>query len=318
MKRILSIALFFAVVGFVACRKDFIVEDIKNKSITINAPANNLVTTNNKVTFWWEPLDGAEKYNIQVVKPNFAAITSIVSDTTLTGNKFDLNLQPGTYQWRIKAINNGGSTTFQTFNLVVDTTSNLSSLTVSTIDPPANWLTGNKRVAFSWNSLNAATNYQVIIMNSTNGIIKDTTTSLITYTYTFASQGVYSWKVRASNDFSISQYNTPLTFTIDVTAPAAPVLTSPTHNAVITPTNNLVWNRVGAPDAKYDSIYVATDSLFTNVISLTKAYTQSITVSSLNNSPPATSTIYWWRLRSVDSVGNRSVYSNQLKFKLNP
>jgi hypothetical protein len=302
----------------VACRKDFIVEDIKNKAITVNAPADNLVTTSNKVTFWWEALDGAEKYNIQVVRPSFAAIASLIRDTTITGTKCDLNLQPGTYQWRIKAINAGGNTGYQTFNLKVDTTSNLSSLTISTIDPPANWLTGAKRTVFSWNPLNSATHYQVILMNSTSGVIKDTTTSLTTYTYTFASQGSYSWKVRASNDFSISQYNTPLTFTIDLTAPSAPILISPTHNSVITPTNNLSWNRIGAPDAKYDSIFVATDSLFMNVISLTRIYTQTVTVSALTNSPPATSTIYWWRLRSVDSVGNRSVYSSQLKFKLNP
>lgn len=318
MRKIIYTSCLCAIIALISCKKDFIVENIKDKTVTVNAPANNLVTTSNKVTFWWELLDGAEKYNIQVVKPSFAAVTSIISDTTITGNKFDLNLQPGTYQWRIRGMNNGGNTAYQTYNLVVDTTSNLSSLTISTIAPPANWLTGNKRVTFSWNALNAADHYQVILLNSTNGIVKDTTTSLTTYTYTFASAGAYSWKVRAGNDFSISQYNSPLSFTIDLTAPAAPVLTSPTHNAVITPTNNLVWNRVGAPDAKYDSIYVATDSLFTNVISLTRSYSQTITVSALNNSPPASSTIYWWRLRSVDSVGNRSVYSNQLKFKLNP
>jgi predicted phage tail protein len=314
-----KINLFILVaITFFTCKKDFIVEDIKNKTIIINAPANNLVTTANKVTFWWELLDGAEKYNIQVVKPNFSSITEIIADTTLTGSKYNLNLQPGTYQWRIRAMNAGGNTVYQTFSLKVDTTSNLSSLTVSTIDPVANLLTSAKRIAFSWIALNAATQYQVLILNSSSGVVKDTTTSLTTYTYTFPSQGAYSWKVRASNDFSISQYNSALTFTIDLTAPAAPVLSSPSHNAIITPTNNLVWNRVGAPDARYDSVYIATDSSFTNVISKTKTYLQSISVASLTNPPPATSTIYWWRLRSVDSVGNRSVYSSQLKFKLNP
>lgn len=303
---------------FLECRKDFIVENIKDKSITINAPANNLVTTTNSVTFWWEALDGAEKYNVQVVKPNFTSVTSIIADTNITGTKLVLTLQPGAYQWRIKAINNGGSTAFQTFNLTVDTTSNLAGQLVSTIVPFNGWLTGNKTVNFSWNSLNAATKYQLMILNSTSGVVKDTTTVLTTYTYYFPSQGGYSWKVRALNDFSISQYNAALTFTIDLTAPAAPVLTTPLHNAIITPTIHLVWNRVGAPDARYDSLFIATDSAFTNVISQTKTYLQSIAVNALTNPPSSTSTIYWWKLRSVDSVGNRSVYSNQLKFKLNP
>ncbi|MBK7309964.1 MAG: hypothetical protein IPI93_04010 [Sphingobacteriaceae bacterium] len=311
-------ALCVIILLFTLCKKDFIVEDIEDKTITVNAPVNNLVTTNNKITFWWEALDGAEKYNIQIVKPSFASITEIISDTNIVGTKYSLTLQPGTYQWRIRATNAGGSTAYQTFNLKVDTTSNLSSLSVSTIDPPANWLTGNKRVSFSWNSLNAADSYQIILLNSTNGTIKDTTTALTTYTYTFPSQGSYSWKVRALNDFSISQYNAALSFTIDQTSPSAPILTLPSHGSIVTPTNSLFWNRIGAPDAKYDSIYVATDSAFTNIISYTKAYTQSITINMLSSSPPATGSFYWWKLRSVDSVGNRSVFSNQLKFKLNP
>ncbi|MGE0567528.1 MAG: hypothetical protein AB7O73_06225, partial [Bacteroidia bacterium] len=218
MRKLVILFYLFGIVLY-SCRKDFIVEDIKDKSITVIAPANNLTTTNNQVTFWWEELDGAEKYKIQVVKPSFTSVTQIIADTSLSGTKFSLSLQPGSYQWRIQATNAGGSTDFQTYNLIVDTTSNLSGLTVSTIDPVANYLTGNLRVEFSWNEINAADKYQIILLNSGNGTIKDTTTTLTTYTYNFSSQGAYSWKVRALNDFSISQFNTPLTFTIDLTAP---------------------------------------------------------------------------------------------------
>lgn len=315
-----KLVILFYLLGILlySCRKDFIVEDIEDKSITVIAPANNLTTTNNQVTFWWEELDGAEKYKIQVVKPSFASVTQIIADTSLSGTKFSLSLQPGSYQWRIQATNAGGSTDFQTYNLTVDTTSNLSGLTVSTIGPVTNYLTNKLRVEFSWNALNAADKYQIILLNSGNGTIKDTTTVLTTYTYNFSSQGAYSWKVRALNDFSISQFNATLTFTIDLTAPAAPVLTSPINGSIVTPTNNLVWTRVGAPDAKYDSIFVASDSLFTNVLSKTKTYSQIIAINSLNNTPPATGNTYWWKLKSIDSVGNASVFSNQLKFILNP
>lgn len=303
---------------FLSCKKDFVVKDIKNQSVSVNAPANNLVTTSNKVTFWWEELDGAEKYDLQVVKPNFSAVTSIIADTSIAGNKLELTLQPGVYQWRIRATNAGGSTAYQTYNLTVDTTSNLGGLLVSANSPVNNFLTGNVRIVFTWNALNAAKNYQLILLDASSGVVKDTTTTLTSYTFSFGSQGAYTWKVRAMNDFSISQYNTPRSFTIDLTSPSAPVLTSPSNNSIITPTNNLVWNRVGAPDARYDSLFVATDSAFMNVISKTKTYLQSIAVASLSAQPPANGSIYWWKLRSVDSVGNRSVYSTQLKFKLNP
>ncbi|MDO8999668.1 MAG: hypothetical protein Q7W45_07885 [Bacteroidota bacterium] len=320
MKKVIvvSIVLLTLIISN-ACKKDFIVEDIKNKTLVILAPANNLVTTSNLVTFWWEVLDGAEKYNLQVVKPSFTSLISIVADTNITGTKFNLTLLPGNYQWRIKAINAGGSTAYQQFNLTVDTTSNLSTQLVSVISPQTNYLTAANKIVFNWNSLNTALTYEILLLNSTGGTIKDTVTASTSYTYTFPSSSAnYSWKVRAQNNSSISQYNSASTFTIDLTAPAAPSLTTPVHGAIVTPTNNLGWNRVGAPDAKSDSIFIATDSAFTNVISRTRTYQQSILISALNNTPPATSTVYWWKLRSIDSVGNRSVYSSQLKFKLNP
>jgi hypothetical protein len=102
MKKPVYITSAFLLILFFACRKDFIVENIESKTLTINAPADNLATTVNVVTFWWEPLDVAEKYNLQVVKPNFQSVASLVADTNVTGTKLNLTLQPGTYQWRIK------------------------------------------------------------------------------------------------------------------------------------------------------------------------------------------------------------------------
>ncbi len=307
----------------VSCTKDIIVKDIEGKTLAVNAPTDNLLTTSNQVTFWWEELDGAEKYNLQIVKPSFASVTKIIADTNLFVTKCNFILQPGVYQWRIRAVNNGGNTEFQTFNLKVDTTSNLSGQLISTILPATNFLTGNRRVDFSWNPLNSASHYQLILLNTNNGVVKDTLTSNTSYIYTFPSTSAsYLWKIRALNNSSVSQYNTPLSFTLDLTAPAASTPTAPTGSstipAVITSTNMLGWSRIGSPDARYDSVFVATDSLFTNTFSRTKTYQTSISVNALNNSPTPNSTYYWWRLRSIDSVGNRSVYSSQQKFKLIP
>src|ERR1043166_1758762 len=128
-------AYLFVFILCIACRKDFVVENIKDKLIIVNAPINNFVTTSNIVTFWWEKLDGAERYSIQIVKPSFTAITRLVLDTSVTSNKYSFTLEPGDYQWRIKAVNNGGSTEYQTFSLKVDTTSNLSSQLVYPLYP---------------------------------------------------------------------------------------------------------------------------------------------------------------------------------------
>lgn len=300
-----------------ACTKDFIVKDIKNDTIVVLAPGNNLSTPNNSVTFWWEELDGAEKYKLQIVKPNFNAVQQLILDTNVIGDKFNCTLTPGTYQWRIKGVNNGGSSQYTTFNLIIDTTSNLSGQLVIPITPTSNYLTGGKSLSFSWNSLTAASNYQVQIINASSTIIKDTTTSNTSFSTSLASGGTYTWKVRALNAFSISQYNSALSFTIDLTAPPASVISSPLHGASIKDTTDLKWTR-SSSDTRYDSIYISVDSSFTSIVSTNKVYNTKIKINALSPTIPISSTYYWWRVKSIDSVGNKSGYSNQLKFKLIP
>lgn len=317
MKKKLIIGLGIMMALIWSCTKDFVVKNIKNDLVTIIAPANNLTTSNNAVIFWWEELDGAEKYNIQIVKPNFNAIQQLLVDTNVTGDKFHFSLTPGSYQWRIRAKNAGGSTQFTTFNLTIDTTSDLTSQIIVPISPVANYLTGNKIIAFSWNSLSSADNYQIQVLNSSSVIIKDSTTANTTYTCTLASGGAYTWKVRALNAFSISQYNTPLSFTLDITAPTVSILSSPSHASSVKDTTSLKWTR-SSSDTWYDSVYVSIDSAFTSVISTSKVYSTKIKINALSPTIPVSASYYWWRVKSVDSVGNRSGYSNQLKFKLIP
>ncbi len=317
MKKIKIIYAFVILALVWSCTKDFIVKDIKNELVTIIAPANNLSTSNNAITFWWEELDGAEKYTVQIVKPNFAAVQQLIVDTNVTGDKFNYSLTPGTYQWRIKGTNAGGSTQWLTYNLTIDTTSNLSGQLVVPSAPVNGFLTGNKTIAFSWSSIASAENYQIQIINSSSTVVKDSTTANNTFTTTLSTSGVYTWKVRAMNAFSISQYNSPLTFTIDITAPSVSVLSSPAHAASVKDTTNLKWTRTST-DTRFDSLYVSADSSFASVISTAKVYASSIKINVLSPGIPVSASYYWWKLKSIDSVGNKSGYSTQLKFKLIP
>ncbi len=300
-----------------SCTKDFVVKKLDNTSVSVLAPVDNFSTPNNAVTFWWEQLEGAERYNIQIVKPSFNAIQQLIIDTNVIGTKFHFTLSPGSYQWRIKGFNTGSSSQYSLFSLKIDTTSNLGSQLVIPIAPVSNYLTGSAKVNFSWNSISAADKYEIQIINSSSTVIKDSTTANTTFTCTLSTGGVYTWKVRAMNDFSISQYNSPLTFTVDLTPPTVSVLLSPTHGSSVKDTIDLKWNR-SSTDTKYDSVFVSIDSAFASIVSSARVYATKIKINAFNPIVPVSSSYYWWRLRSVDSVGNRSGFSNQLKFKVIP
>jgi hypothetical protein len=79
---------------------------LTGRKVTLFSPANNLITTDTSQTFYWEKLNDATKYELQVVSPRFDSIARLLIDTLTTKNTFLLSLNIGNYQWRVKALNN--------------------------------------------------------------------------------------------------------------------------------------------------------------------------------------------------------------------
>lgn len=320
MRKTTNYAVILCCIGLIiACTKDFIAKDIKNETVSIIAPADNLTTPNNAITFWWDELEGAEKYNLQIVKPDFNSIIQLIVDTTITGNKFDQVLTPGKYQWRIKGINGGGSTVYTTRTLTVDSTSNLGFATVNSI-APSGLLTNSTTISFSWAPLYAATYYEINILNSAGTPIHNQSNITSTnYTYTLSAvSGSYKWQVKAYNAFTFSSYNAVKTFTIDLTAPTSPLVIKPSYGASVNGSiDSLIWSRDVSATA--DSVIIGLDSNFaTSPIYVQRHYSKKIKLSSLALAPSQSgNNFYWLRLISLDSVRNMSVPSGKFKFKIN-
>lgn len=321
-----SFYIILALSGLIlySCQKDFIVKDIKNDLVNIIAPQDHDTTANNSIIFWWDELDGAESYNLQIVQPDFNSVQQLLVDTNLTVNKFTHVFTPGTYQWRIKATNGGGSTAYITRTLVIDTTSNLNFVSVGLTTPLNKSVSGNNSITFSWNPVQAADYYELKITNTTSTsyttIPNIQTTS---YTYSLATvtgtEEIYSWQVRAFNSFSQTQNNTSYTFRIDHKTPFVPSLLSPNSYSTgpIGDTTYLKWSRSSSsPDIVSDNIAISNDSLFASVLSSTVITTGSpIRINSFyqySGSPQAV----WWRVSSIDSVGNQSSSSLSKRFYL--
>ena len=76
MKEIVKYTALFLILatGFFSC-DDFVEKDIDNEVISLLSPKNNLLTIQPTHTFWWDLLDGAEVYNMQIVEGTFSAVT---------------------------------------------------------------------------------------------------------------------------------------------------------------------------------------------------------------------------------------------------
>jgi len=102
VKRYLSLLLAFPI--FFSC-EDIFEKDISAKVPVIISPADGLSYNRSDILFWWEYMNGADYYQLQIAKPGFDLIEQLVTDTITEANKLIVILDTGTYEWRIRACN---------------------------------------------------------------------------------------------------------------------------------------------------------------------------------------------------------------------
>lgn len=107
-------AMMLACLLATAC-EEVLEPSLEGKKVRLMGPHNNLTTSDSLHSFFWEALQGATHYQLQVVTPRYAAPVFLVADTIMTKTYFDMELPDGEYQWRVRARNNS------TFSLYSDT-----------------------------------------------------------------------------------------------------------------------------------------------------------------------------------------------------
>ena len=308
MRQIAYIFLVLMVTSTISC-KDIIEEDLSDDTVQLIAPSDGVVTDVAVQTFWWDELDGALSYDLQVVRPRFDSITQLVLDTTLTETQFSHTLFAGQFQWRVRAVNGSSETSFTTYSLTVDTTSDLSGQTILLSAPSEGSYSNALTNQLSWQGLTGTFDYRIqVSLDGFQTTYLDTLVSSSSASVSLNEEGEVSWKVRAESSTSVSQYSQVSTFTVDTSAPAAPTLWLPVNNSFITTQPfDLVWQQAsdsGSPLS--DSLVIYSDSL------ITVFDTFSLNTETHQDSLPAGQ--YFWRVLSKDDAGNIGPFSDSRKF----
>lgn len=301
-----SLALLLLGIG---CSKDFVEGDLSGKTVVILAPAADDTVNTSTPLFWWEEINDARKYRLQIVQPDFTSPQVIIYDTAITGDRFYASLQPGTYTWRLRPENGSTQGDYVTRTLTVDSTSGLTNQQVVFTSPAVNpYYTNNASVSFGWNAVSGATFYRIDVIDSSDQSIEVSTTSLINaFNYTFPA-GTYRIQVRAENSTSFTSYASKV-FVVDTQSPTASAPQSPANNAIAQPSIiNFTW--IGQSTDRFaDTLLVSTDSTFINNVQ--RFYTTATSYSGFNTNA---ATVYYWKLRTRDAAGNWSAYSTRFKF----
>jgi hypothetical protein len=251
---LIYLILLCIVTCLISCT-DIFEEDISDRRVELLAPSEGFETKTFAITFWWDTLTGASNYQLQVVNPDFTNTNYLLLDTLISSNSFVYQLQPGIFQWRVRALNNGYATPYSIRSMRILNSDDLSEQVVILRTPGDRSVTKETTLKFSWDPIIIADEYNLNL----NGIQSiDTTISRNSIDLTFDKEDAsYSWFVVARNSTS-QKISATYSFAIDVTPPLSPTLTSPQDNFIFDENTEKIafeWTR-NSVDVVYDSLYL--------------------------------------------------------------
>jgi hypothetical protein len=289
--------LYFSIVFTLILQScsEFISRDITGETVVTLTPADGDTVSSYAQLFWWEEIEGAEEYHLQVVKPSFGNIQQLLLDTTIEFNKFSFSLHPGTYQWRVRALNNAGYTAYTLSTLTVDSIHDLTSQTVQLISPANNSTSTDLTQTFTWYSMPFADSYTFQVLTGNNSTIHiDPNITSDSITYTFTNYGNYKWRVWASNSTSVSYYGE---YNISILPAVSAPLTPASGDTISSTSINMSWTRPAGGNIIADSLIIAKDQSFTDIVHSGLHTGTSYTFTAAQGQG------YFWKLRSKVSNG---------------
>ncbi|QEC79325.1 fibronectin type III domain-containing protein [Mucilaginibacter ginsenosidivorax] len=228
--------------------KEFIEPSIAKRQVILQAPADQYLSTKYTVNFWWDEVEDALSYRLQVVTPGFDSVGSLILDTLVKGNKFTSTLEPGNYQWRVRAENGSSQTAYSPARRFVVEESSLTNQTVTLSSPANNVVTNTNAALFKWNSLFGATKYQVQIDTNNfandNVLVYNQVVPGLQVNFTFPKDQVYGWRVRAENETEQSKWSAINYVTYQLPLPPQVSLVSPANGSSVSLPVQLSWNSV--------------------------------------------------------------------------
>lgn len=290
--------LLIGLFGFISCEEILLEEDISEEDIVLVAPANNAQFFSTSISFFWEELEDADQYHLQIARPNFEAPLQIVLDTLVSSNSFSFQLNVGNYEWRLKAVNSSYETAYKSRFFTIVNNEEFGNNTVVLVSPPNNLITKVASQNVVWQSVIGAINYQFQVLDEEGNVLDEQLVTNTNLNYTF-QEGSSNWRVRASNGNQQTLYASR-SLLVDITVPNTPVLTFPVNASTALENDvSFQWTRVPIQgSAEFDSIYI-----YKNVaLSLLQIKDQSTSPYEIS----LDSGTYYWYVKSFDQAGNAS------------
>ncbi len=289
--------------------------DLSDYTISLNAPVDKSMSIEKNVTFWWDKINGADKYNFQLVSPSFTYPVKLISDQWITANSVTLEIYPGNYEWRVKASNDFSETSYtqSSFSIYEN---DFTDKKVTLIKPIYDEFINTSIVNFNWEEINHNADYHLLIKRDSwesGPIVHEVITKLTSKEFPFLS-GVYYWGVKAIDPINNSETDYSFRhFTIDLATPEIPLMISPTtYYSTSDSLFQFSWEPADPLDKELTyklEVYQIIDSDVSQIIS--KTTKQNFVTYDIEKEGK-----YKWRINATDRAGNSSDFSEYKYFEI--
>ena len=297
-------------ITFLGCEEILIEEDITNDTVAIVAPINGSQVESTSLVFSWTAIDLATGYRLQIARPSFLNAQQIVEDTLISGTSFSTTLVKNSYEWRINAQNFNSQTEFATAAFSIIESEDFSAREVLLTSPEEGSNTNSTSVSLQWETVSDATSYRIQILDATNTLIQEETSTTNSIQLTFP-EGATTWQVRAENNTQNTLFSSR-SLTVDSMNPIKPVVTTPTNQAILTDTAvSFSWTREALEGTtEFDSIYIYRNEQLTDLVTKDEVVAPAAITLDTGES-------YYWLIRAFDAAGNQSEASDTFNFSIN-
>lgn len=308
MKKLCLIVAVF--VSLISCDTIFI-DDISTEIIRIVSPTDGIETEIQNQQFLWSEIEGATSYRFQVVFPSFSRSESVIEDKVVYENSCDVELYPGTFEWRVRGENESYNTPWFYGKLTIISTEDLTKQTVNLIAPGDERNVNSDNVTFSWSPISFAEQYEIRIYADVwdGELAVDPIITTKSEILQELPESNIVWGVKAINSFSESTF-TKSEITVDITAPDKPQLIYPmSDSTVVESTIEFKWNSSdNLSGVAEDSIFIFSDIDQLTVIAKASSTSEKYSVKI------DTEGTYYWYVKSIDNAGNIGSRSDIFKF----
>ncbi len=280
--------------------------------VDVTAPAVPLLvavtpdpTSNRRPSFSWGVVTDVSSYRVQISSAlDFGAP---LVDTTVSTASYQpvSDLPEGRIYWRVASMDEVGnqSAFCATDDFLLDVTAPAVPVLVAVTPDP----TSNRRPSFSWGVVTDVSSYRVQISSAPGFAAPLVDTTVSTASYQPASdlpEGRIYWRVASMDAVgNQSAFSAPDDFQVDVTAPAVPVLVAVTPDPTSNRRPSFSWGTV--PDASSYHVQISSAPGFAAPLVDTTVSTASY--QPVSDLPEGR---IYWRVASMDAVGNQSSFSS--------